>query len=127
MLDRGLLKLLKTLRQLQEAHPWTFLHCGALLPCLELVVGQLLAPWPQRACAAATDRAYMMQCLLLVHGVCKSPSYRGSAATLTLNLDAKVGVLLGMDRCTWAQWACQSRSSSTPIDLDSDTHPLTHP
>lgn len=89
MLDRGLLKLVKTLRQMQEMHPWSFLHSGILVPCLELCCGHLLHVDPH---STHVGQQYTMQCLLFVHGVQKSPPYKGSAAALTLNLEARDNV-----------------------------------
>ncbi|WIA40697.1 hypothetical protein OEZ86_004393 [Tetradesmus obliquus] len=43
MVERGLLKLLKTLSQVQQEHPWSFHAAGVLLPTLEACYSLLLA------------------------------------------------------------------------------------
>lgn len=41
MLDRGILKAVKTLSQVQEAHPWSLHAAGVLRPALELCVDRI--------------------------------------------------------------------------------------
>jgi hypothetical protein len=80
MVDRGALKLLKTLRQVQAAHPWSTLHSGALLPALALAAERVAAC--DAAAAPAPERALVAQCLLLLRQAARCGSYRGSPAAL---------------------------------------------
>ena len=64
----------------------TFLHCGALLPTLEVCCAHLLTAEPR---GSGVAQQYTSQSLLLVYGVQKSAAYRGSEAALTLNLEAR--------------------------------------
>lgn len=82
MLDRGSIKLLKTLRQLQELHPWSVLHSGALLSMLDMACAQIGTPSMRLGTVA--DQ-FMKQCLLLISGVVKCASYKGSAAALSVS------------------------------------------
>ncbi|PNW86254.1 hypothetical protein CHLRE_02g078885v5 [Chlamydomonas reinhardtii] len=99
MLERAILKLLKTLCQVLEAHPWSFHGAGVLLPSMELCANQLVeaaaaaAPPEQpgqqaaagagsaaasAAAAASTERRLTACCGLLI-GVMGSKSYKGQA------------------------------------------------
>ncbi|KAL4857594.1 Importin-11 [Chlorella vulgaris] len=93
MLDRAILKLLKTLRQIQDAHPWSFFHCGILAPCLDFCCGQVLS-WQAGAArngggGGGPTQQFVVQSLLFVHGVQKCSSYRGSASSLSLHGGAR--------------------------------------
>ncbi|KAG2435382.1 hypothetical protein HXX76_007454 [Chlamydomonas incerta] len=97
MLDRAILKLLKTLCQVLEVHPWSFHGAGVLLPSMEVCANQLVeaaAPEQQQqqaaagpgsaasasaaAAAASTERRLTACCGLLI-GVMGSKSYKGQA------------------------------------------------
>ncbi|KAG2446835.1 hypothetical protein HYH02_008395 [Chlamydomonas schloesseri] len=105
MLDRAILKLLKTLCQVLEVHPWSFHGAGVLLPSMEVCASQLVEaaapeqhphPHPHQqqqqqqaggaamtaaasaAAAASTERRLTACCGLLI-GVMGSKSYRGQA------------------------------------------------
>ena len=64
----------------------SFFHCGILLPCLEWCCGQVLAWQPG---AARLPQQLIMQSLLLMHGVQRCGSYRGSASSLSLHSGAR--------------------------------------
>ena len=81
MLARGCLKLMKTLRQLSETHPWSVLRCGALVQALELCCVQIYTPSIRSAQVAS---AVTRQCLQFLHSALRCASYRGSTAALSL-------------------------------------------
>jgi hypothetical protein len=81
MLDRAVIKLQKSLRQLQETHPWTLLHCGALAPALEVACAQVAAPSLR---AGQVCDVFLRQCLIFLNAVLTCPSYKGSPSSLAL-------------------------------------------
>ena len=64
----------------------SFLHCGALVPCLEFCCAQLLGGDLR---SSQPRQLFAAQCLLFVHQVQRSPSYRGSAQALSLSSGAR--------------------------------------
>lgn len=82
MLKRGVIKLLKTLRQTQETHPWMFLHSGSLMPFLEMLCQQVSSPLLSDG---DIGHAYMKQTLTAIYNVLKCPGYKGSSSSLVLS------------------------------------------
>ncbi len=82
MLSRGCLKLVKTLRQLSEVHPWSVLRCGTLIQALELCCSQIASPSVR---SGQVSSAITRQCLQYLHSVVRCAAYRGSAAALSLS------------------------------------------
>lgn len=82
MLARGCLKLIKTLRQLSEIHPWSVLRCGVLVQSLELCCAQIAAPSVRTGQIASS---LTRQCLQYMHSVVRCAAYRGSPAALSLS------------------------------------------
>lgn len=72
----------------------SFFHCGILVPCLEFCCAQVLA-WQRPGSGAAPAAAaplppqFVVQCLLLIHGVQRCGSYKGSASSLSLHSGAR--------------------------------------
>lgn len=70
----------------------SFFHCGALIPCLEFCCGQVLE-WHSGAGSGgggvAVPPQFVMQSLMIIHGVERCPSYRGSASSLSLSSGAR--------------------------------------
>ncbi|WIA20394.1 hypothetical protein OEZ85_004815 [Tetradesmus obliquus] len=82
MVERGLLKLLKTLSQVQQEHPWSFHAAGVLLPTLEACYSLLLAaaaagggPFP------AAREALLSAACGCVRGVLGCDGYAGRAGS----------------------------------------------
>ncbi|KAG2485576.1 hypothetical protein HYH03_015738 [Edaphochlamys debaryana] len=92
MLDRALLKLLRTQCQVLEAHPWSFHGAGVLFPAMELAAGQLTEAAQGEAqggmAAAASQERWLTQCCGLLVGVMQCKSYKGQAGGM---LDAGSG------------------------------------
>ncbi len=82
MLARGCLKLVKTLRQLSEVHPWSVLRCGTLIKTLELCCSQIASP---SVSSGHVSTAFKCQCLQYLHSVVRCAAYRGSPAALSLS------------------------------------------
>ncbi|GFR48983.1 hypothetical protein Agub_g11001, partial [Astrephomene gubernaculifera] len=94
MSERAVLKLLKTLGQILEVHPWSFHGAGVLFPVMELCTNQLL----EAAAAAGSsssgsgssgsnqERWLTQCCMFLVHVMSCKP-YKG----ITGGLDASSG------------------------------------
>ncbi len=83
MVDRGALKLVKTLSQLQEAHPWSFHHAGALLPCMELSCGRVTAHAASGGAAlSGAQEDLMICCMLMLGGVLGCDAYHGRMSSL---------------------------------------------
>ena len=70
----------------------SFFHCGLLVPCLEFCGSQVLAWRPEagRGPGGAAAQHLVVQCLLFTHGVQRCASYRGSAASLSLQHGARM-------------------------------------
>jgi hypothetical protein len=84
MLDRGALKLLKTLRQVQEVQPWSTLHCGALVPALEFACARVTAAPAAPPAGGRAAQQLLQQCLMLIAQAVRCAAYRGSPASLVL-------------------------------------------
>ena len=73
-------------------HSRSFFHCGILVPCLEFCCGQVLS-WPGGSASGggggAAPQQFVVQSLLLMHGVQKCSSYKGSASSLSLHSGAR--------------------------------------
>ncbi|EFJ44088.1 hypothetical protein VOLCADRAFT_95713 [Volvox carteri f. nagariensis] len=107
MLERAILKLLKTLAQVLEVHPWSFHGAGVLLPTMDMCTNQLLeaAAGGQGSAGAAggtTERVSgsgsgggggggaagssqerrLTQCCALLVTVMSCKSYKGSTGSL---------------------------------------------
>ncbi|GBF94095.1 hypothetical protein Rsub_07082 [Raphidocelis subcapitata] len=96
LIDRGVLKLVKTLAQIQEAHPWSFHHAGVLLPtmdfCCDRVMSHAAASTsggggggggsPSAAGGAARE-ALQIRCMLLLHGVLDCDAYHDRTSGLS--------------------------------------------
>lgn len=82
MLARACLKLIKTLRQVAETHPWSMLRCRALLHSLDLCCTQLSTPSVRSGLVAG---AITRQCLQFIHSVLRCAAYKGSPAALSLS------------------------------------------
>ena len=82
MLTRGCLKLIKTLRQLSETHPWSVLRCGVLVQSLDLCCNQIASPSVRTGQGSASS---LRQCLQFLHSVLRCAAYRGSPAALSLS------------------------------------------
>lgn len=82
MLARGCLKLVKTLRQLSEVHPWSVLRCGTLIQALELCCAQIALPSVR---SGHVSSAITRQCLQYLHSIVRCAAYRGSPAALSLS------------------------------------------
>jgi len=82
MLTRGCLKLVKTLRQLSEVHPWSVLRCGTLIQSLELCCAQIASPSVR---SGHVSSAITRQCLQYLHSAVRCAAYRGSPAALSLS------------------------------------------
>ncbi|GLC33673.1 hypothetical protein PLESTB_000102300 [Pleodorina starrii] len=98
MLDRAILKLLKTLGQVLEVHPWSFHGAGVLLPTMEICTHQLIeaaeaataAGGPTAggggggggaAAVSSQERRLTLCCALLV-GVMSCKAYKGATGSL---------------------------------------------
>ena len=96
MLDRAVLKLAKCLTGLVATHPWSMLHGGAFQPALELACGQIVSHQP----SSKPFEAFLMRCILYIHGVIKSPAYKGSmSSSFQVNLAARTQVTIPPPGC----------------------------
>ena len=69
----------------------SFFHCGILVPCLEFCCSQVLG-WPggsNGGGSGAAPQQFVVQSLLLIYGVQKCSSYKGSASSLSLHSGAR--------------------------------------
>jgi len=88
MLERGILKLLKTQCQVMEAHPWSYHASTVLVPVLNLCCEQLLqrrgssGGSSQSAPQAAADH-FNIQCMVFIKGVLECNAYRGRTSAGT--------------------------------------------
>ncbi|KAI8476158.1 MAG: armadillo-type protein [Monoraphidium minutum] len=98
MVDRGVLKLVKTLAHVQEAHPWSFHAAGALLPTLDFCCARATAAAAAAAAVAAASGAapagggsggaaarsdLLVACMRYAVGVLGCDAYRGRAGALS--------------------------------------------
>jgi hypothetical protein len=89
MLDRAVLKMLKSLIDLVATHPWSMLHSGAFQPALEFACEQIVG----HQTGSKPFEAFLQRCILYIHGVVKSPSYRGAqSGSFQVNLAARAQV-----------------------------------
>lgn len=89
MLDRAVLKLAKSLIDLVSTHPWSMLHCGAFQPALEFACGQIVG----HQAGSKPFEAFLQRCMLYIHGVVKSPAYKGAqSGSFQVNLSARTQV-----------------------------------
>lgn len=79
--DRCTLKLLKSLHQIQTTHPWCFLHCGSLIPFLDILCEQVSNPILSHG---EIGHAFVKQALASILAVLKCPGYRGSTSSLVM-------------------------------------------
>ena len=90
MLDRAVLKLAKCLTGLVAMHPWSMLHGGAFQPALDFACGQIVSHPP----SSKPFEAFLMRCILYIHGVIKSPAYKGNmSSSFQVNLAARTQVI----------------------------------
>eukprot|EP00879_Flechtneria_rotunda_P025885 GHRR01027540.1.p1 GENE.GHRR01027540.1~~GHRR01027540.1.p1 ORF type:complete len:987 (+),score=414.93 GHRR01027540.1:174-3134(+) len=82
MVERGMLKLIKTLSQVQQEHPWSFHHAGVLLSLLEACYTQLLAAAGQGPWSPARE-ALLLTCCQAVLAVLRCDSYAGRLSSNT--------------------------------------------
>lgn len=75
MLDRGLLKLAKTLRGAVDAHPWSLRLKGVLKGALEFFANQVVdaSSAPQ---GGPSFPQFRVQSMLFIHAVLTCPSYK---------------------------------------------------
>ncbi len=70
----------------------SFFHCGILVPCLEFCCSQVLG-WGggngNGGSGGAAPQQFVVQSLLLIYGVQKCSSYKGSASSLSLHSGAR--------------------------------------
>lgn len=102
MIERGMVKLAKTLREIQEVHPWSVLHSSTALASLLEFACQFVMSTSgadRRSTRNGTAVPYPLfltqsnkvimeqlqcQCLLLLAAVVRCPSYKGSQASLSI-------------------------------------------
>ena len=90
MLDRAVLKLAKCLIGLLATHPWSMLHGGAFQPALQFACSHIVSHQP----SSKPFEAFLMCCILYIHGVIKSPAYKGSmSSSFQVNLAARTQVI----------------------------------
>ena len=70
--------------------PWSLLHCGAFPEMLHFFCGQIVATPKAHAAEGQRFEAFLTRCMLFVHDVLKSKTYRGSqGSSLEINLAAR--------------------------------------
>lgn len=83
MLDRGLLKLVKSVKDAQDTHPWSFRLGGSLARSLDFF-GQQVVSGP--LVGEPVFSKFKIQCMLLLNQVLQCSQYRGSG-----NLKSSLG------------------------------------
>lgn len=81
VIDQCTLKLVKVLRQLLEAHPWSFLQSGALVSLLDISVSEIFSPG-----LGSRDlcRPFLCQVLQVIAFSTQCSSYKGSSSSLSI-------------------------------------------
>jgi hypothetical protein len=75
MLDRAILKLMKTFLDVLEMHPWSLLHCGVLTALLDFLCNQIIIGADP---ALYHSEAFHRKSMLFINSVLKNPAYKGS-------------------------------------------------
>ena len=81
LLEKSTVNLVKTLRHLQDAHPWTFLHCGALVSSLKILCKEVSCP---RISSSVYRNAFLRHAFQLMSSSLECPSYKGSVSSLSI-------------------------------------------
>lgn len=83
-LNRGCLALVKTLYRLVEVHPWSMLACGTTIKCLHRACVHIEGLSPGGSLSLETSTKVRTVALQLCTLVRRSPSYKGSASSLSI-------------------------------------------
>lgn len=87
LMERCVVKQLKLLIVVQEAHCWSFFKSGSLLPYLELLCTQV--SWQSSCCTSTNTRsqeqtAFVKLVLTGIFNIIKCPGYKGSTSSLLM-------------------------------------------
>lgn len=78
MMDRGVLKLTKTLCQVQEAHPFSYYTSGMLQPSLDFCFNKLIA---LSDCEDRVLERFLVQCMVFLLAVTRCTLYKGKVGS----------------------------------------------
>lgn len=113
MLERGLIKMAKTLVSTQETHPWSFFHSGVFVGVHELFVGQLAGG--QQEGGALWER-FNIQCMLFINNVLKCAPYRATSGSFEMSSAARSEGIDGVARALGAN----GKSTKPVVDTIKD-------